>query len=425
MAANAYDVLEERGFIQQVTDEAAVRAQFDAGPVTAYVGLDPTGDSLHVGHLFPVMALIHLERTGHRPIVVLGGGTAMVGDPSGKSEMRQMLSVAEIRSNLEAFSKSLAKLLDVSGKTRVVDNAEWLLDLNYIEFLRDIGRHFSVNRMLAAEAYKLRLEKGLSFIEFNYQLLQAFDFLELRRRYDCRLQLGGDDQWGNILAGVDLCRRVDRELVQGVTFPLLLTTTGEKMGKTAAGAVWLDSARRSPYDYYQYWVNTHDADVARLLGLFTFLPMDEIREVKELQGSDLNAAKSVLAYEATAVVHGHEEADKAHAAAQAAFGHRATTAGILKSSQMPRGSVASEQEIPTTAVAPAAADAGIGLLQLLVDTKLASSKSEARRLVQQNAIKLNDERVADDKLLVTSSHFSEGHLTLRAGKKKVHRVTLG
>jgi len=418
---NAFDVLEERGFIQQVTDREAVRALFDQGPVIAYIGYDPTADSIHVGTLFTLMSLVHLERLGHRPIVVLGAGTAMVGDPSGKTELRQMLSHETIESNVASIRTLMGRILDVDGKTLVVDNSEWLLDLKYVDFLRDIGRHFSVNRMLSAEAYKMRLERGLSFIEFNYQLLQAYDFLELQRRHDCVLQMGGDDQWGNILAGVDLCRRLEQKLVHGMTFPLLLTATGDKMGKTAAGAVWLDPEQVSPYDFYQYWVNTHDADVERMLGYFTFLPMDEVHAVASLEGADLNAAKSVLAFEVTGFVHGDRAAQEAHAAAQAAFGQRALAKEILPSSSIPRGGGADASQIPTTTLDPGD---GVLLTQLLADTGLASSKNEARRLIRQNAVKLDDAKQTDEKYVVTRDDFVDGRLTLRAGKKKVHRVVL-
>jgi tyrosyl-tRNA synthetase len=420
---NPLDVLKERGFVAQATDEAALKAAFDQGPVTAYVGYDPTAASLHVGHLFTIMSLMHLERLGHRPIVVLGGGTAMVGDPSGKSEMRQMLTYEQIQANRDAFRVQMARFLDAQ-KTVVVDNADWLTNLKYIEFLRDIGKHFSVNRMLAAEAYKLRLERGLSFIEFNYQLLQAYDFLELRRRYNCRLQMGGDDQWGNILAGVDLCRRVDQELVHGLTFPLLLTATGQKMGKTEAGAVWLDAEKLAPYEYYQYWVNVHDADVARMLGFFTFLPIAEVHAVKSLEGADLNVAKAILAYEATAIVHGEVQARKAHAAAQAAFGQRVLPAGILPSSRAPRGGGADIAEIPTTTLQHADLGAGLALTTLLVTTGLAASNNEARRKIGENAVKLNDLVVSDVHYTITRKDFGPGRLVLRLGKKKVHQVVL-
>lgn len=425
MNANAFDILKDRGFVQQATDEAAIRELFAAGRVTAYVGYDPTADSLHVGHLFTLMSLMHLERLGHRPVVVLGGGTAMVGDPSGKTELRQMLGREDILANTAAIRGQVGKLLDLEGgKTLLVDNAEWLLGLRYIDFLRDIGRHFSVNRMLSAEAYKLRMERGLSFIEFNYQLLQAYDFVELCRRYDCRLQMGGDDQWANILAGVDLVRRLERKEVFGLTFPLQLTATGEKMGKTAAGAVWLDPDKLAPYDYYQYWVNTHDLDVTRMLAFFTFLPMDEIRAVAGLQGADLNAAKSVLAYEATKIVHGAEAARQAHQAAQAAFGGRRLSSEILPSSDVAREAVADAEQIPTLSVQRSELDGGLMLVDLLVRAGLAESKGAARRLIQQGAIKLNDAKAADERYQVGLGDFSAEVLTLRAGKKRVHRVVL-
>jgi len=423
MAPNPFDVLSERGFVAQVTDPEAVRALFDAGVVTVYTGYDPTADSLHVGNLLTLMALKHIERAGHRPLVILGGGTAMVGDPSGKTEMRQMLGGERIRQNLAAQRAQIGRLLDIEGgKSLVVNNAEWLLELKYVDFLRDIGRHFSVNRMLAAEAYKLRLERGLSFIEFNYQLLQAYDFMQLRRRYDCRLQAGGDDQWGNILAGVDLCRRVDGELVQGLTFPLLLTATGEKMGKTASGAIWLDGRKLSPYDYYQFWVNTHDDDVVRMLGYYTLLPMDEVRAVKELDGAALNAAKAILAFEATRILHGNDEAERAHAAAQGAFGGRAIDRGILPSSPIPREAASDAQQVPTTTLPPGEVGDGILLVDLLVRTELAASKNAARRLLSQGGVKLGDERIEDPEHRVTRAELEGEGVLLRAGKKKVHRL---
>ncbi|OGQ92218.1 MAG: tyrosine--tRNA ligase [Deltaproteobacteria bacterium RIFOXYA12_FULL_58_15] len=422
---NAFEVLRERGFVQQVTDEDAVREMFGTGPVTAYIGFDATASSLHVGNLFVLMTLVHLEHLGHKPIVVLGGGTTMVGDPSGKTEMRKMLERGDIDVNINSFRTQVGRFLDIEGgKTQVVDNAEWLLDLKYVEFLRDIGRHFSVNRMLAAEAYKQRLERGLSFIEFNYQLLQAYDFLQLCQRYKCTLQMGGDDQWGNIVAGIDLCRRVAQTQVHGLTFPLLLNAAGQKMGKTVSGAVWLDAKRFGPYDYYQYWVNMHDDDVERMLGYFTFLPMEEVRTVSTLQGADLNAAKSVLAYEATVFVHGEAAANEAHSAAQAAFGSRALPEQVLPSSKIPRGGSADAAQIPTTNLSLAALDEGVLLTELLTNTALASSKNEARRLIRQNAIKLNDRKPEDEKYRVTIADFVDGRLTLRAGKKKVHRVVL-
>ncbi|HET8669257.1 MAG TPA: tyrosine--tRNA ligase, partial [Candidatus Saccharimonadales bacterium] len=309
MSDNAFDILQERGFIAQVTDEDAVRQMLVKPPVTFYIGYDGTADSLHVGNLVTIMAIMNLQRAGHRPIGLVGSGTTMVGDPSGKTEMRQMLSEELIRANGKAIHAQLNHYLHFdTGQAIPENNANWLLDLKYVPFLRDIGRHFSVNRMLAAEAYKQRLERGLSFIEFNYQLLQAYDYLELYRRYGCTLQMGGDDQWGNLLAGVDLIRRVEGATVHALTYPLLLTADGAKMGKTAAGAIWLDPERLSPYDYYQFWINCDDRDVEKLLKTFTFLPLGEIKRLAALDGADLREAKRVLAYEATAITHGEAEA---------------------------------------------------------------------------------------------------------------------
>ncbi len=422
---NAYDVLAERGFVQQCTDEDAVRALFAEGPVTAYIGYDPTATSLHIGNLFVTMALMHLERLGHRPLVVVGGATAMVGDPSGKTEMRQMMTTETISDNVAALKKQLGRFLDFdSGKSLLVNNADWLMEFNYIEFLRDVGRHFSVNRMLSAEAYKQRLERGLSFIEFNYQILQAYDFRELRQRYGCTLQMGGDDQWGNIVAGVDLARRMDGNQVQGLTFPLLLTSAGEKMGKTAKGALWLDADRLSPYDFYQYWVNVDDADVEKTLAFLTFLPMEEIRSVGGLEGRDLNVAKSILAYEVTALVHGEEQAQRAHKAALGAFGARELPKEILPSSKVERNVTADVSEIPTTHISQADLDAGLLLVGVMVDIGLAQSKSAARRLVGQGAVRVNDTRIETIDYSLTGNDFAESAATLRAGKKKIHRLVL-
>jgi tyrosyl-tRNA synthetase len=423
MSNNAYDVLEARGFVRQVTDEGAIRKLFNEGPVVAYVGYDPTADSLHVGHLFTIMALMHLERAGHRPIAVLGGGTARVGDPSGKSEMRMMLDGDTISSNIERFKNQMARLLNISNdKSMVVDNSEWLLELNYIDFLRDIGRHFSVNRMLSMEAYKLRMERGLSFIEFNYQLLQAYDFLELYRRYNCKLQMGGDDQWGNILAGIDLCRRVEQTEVYGLTFPLQLTATGEKMGKTATGAVWLEPDRLSPYDFYQYWVNIHDDDVVRMLGYFTFLPMDEVNAVAALVDAALNSAKSILAYEVTKLIHGKDEAVKAHSAAQGAFGGRELEGSILSSSDVPRKVQADSAQVPSSNLGDLDLGNSPPLADVLAAVGLCGSKNEARRLLKQGAVKLDEQKVADEKQLLQTDEIAGDSVLLRVGKKKVHRL---
>ena len=406
---NAFDVLKERGFVQQVTDEDAVRRAFDEEVVTCYIGFDPTADTLHAGSLVPIMILSHLQRCGHRPIALIGGGTAMIGDPTGKSELRQMLSREEIEANVEGIKALLGRYLDFDGgKALLVNNADWLLDLQYIDFLRDIGRHFSVNRMLSAETYKIRLETGLSFLEFNYQILQAYDFLMLRRQYDCTMQMGGDDQWGNIVAGVDLVRRLDRVTAQAVTAPLLTNADGQKMGKTEAGAVWLDPARLSPYDYYQYWINTDDRDVSQSLACYTFLPMDEVAGLAALEGADLREAKTVLAYEATKITHGEEEARKAQQAAQSAFGSSAEGADDLPASVMPRESL----------------DRGVGVIELFIKAGLGASKGDIRRLIQQGGAYINGERVSDVNAVINTGHVEDGALLLRAGKKRYHRVVV-
>ena len=428
MATETNDILTElqtRGLVAQVTDEAAVRDLFKAGGVVFYNGYDPTGPSLHVGHLVTLMVCKHLERSGHRPLALLGGGTARVGDPSGKTEMRQLIDGEQIEANLAGLRAQIGRFLDVAGgKTQVVNNADWLLKLNYVDFLRDIGRHFSVNRMLTAEAYKSRLERGLSFIEFNYQLLQAYDFAELNRRHGCVLQLGGDDQWGNIVAGVDLCRRVNQKTVHGLTFPLLTTATGAKMGKTAQGAVWLDPTQVAPFEYYQYWVNVHDDDTVKMLKIFTFLPVEEIVRLGTLQGAELNMAKSILAYEATAVWHGKAAADEAHAAAQGAFGGRALPAEMLPTSTVPRGASANEAAMPTTELTPSALEPGKPLVDLLVEAGMAPSKKEARRLIEQGAVRVNDVAVQDAAHVITAKLFDDGPAVVRAGKKRVHRLVL-
>ena len=315
-----FDVLEERGFIEQVTDEGKLR-EILQGHVTCYIGFDPTASSFHVGNLVPIMSLAHMQRHGHRPIALVGGGTGLVGDPSGKDEMRQILTYEEIAKNAEIQKRQFSQFLDFSeGRALLLNNADWLTQLNYIDFLRDIGVHFSVNRMLATESVKIRLEAGLSFIEFNYQLLQAYDFWFQFKHYDCLIQMGGSDQWGNIVAGIDLIRRLEGKQAYGITFPLIMTTDGKKMGKTERGAIWLDSELTSPYEYYQFWINTDDRDVKRFLALFTFLSMEEVEEYGKLQGSDIRRAKEILAFEATKIVHGGEEAEKARNASRRIFG---------------------------------------------------------------------------------------------------------
>jgi len=418
-----YDELKERGFVAQVSDEDAVRKMLGVEQVTFYVGFDSTAMSLHAGSLVPIMAMVHLRRAGHRAIAVVGSGTTMVGDPSGKSEMRQMLDETIIRAQGQAILIQLARYLHFDGTNAfAVDNADWLLPLHYIAFLRDIGRHFSVNRMLAAEAYKLRLEKGLSFIEFNYQLLQAYDFLTLYRKYHCTLQLGGDDQWGNILAGVDLIRRVEGETAQALTFPLLTTATGAKMGKTAQGAVWLDAAQFSPYDFYQYWIDCDDRDVGRFLKIFTLLPLDEIRRLEALKDSEINEAKRILAFEATKMTHGELEAEKARQAAAAAFGK--PSGSVLKPSDADLA-VSSEniRLLPTTAVPRSRLETGISPASLFTEVGLTPSRREAKRMIEQGGLYVNDERIDSvERLLNVGDLGPDGGMLLKAGKKKVHRI---
>ncbi|MEN6561210.1 MAG: tyrosine--tRNA ligase [Acidobacteriota bacterium] len=414
MSGNVYDEIKERGFVAQVSDEEAVRRMLGTERVTFYVGFDSTATSLHAGSLVPIMAMVHLRRAGHRVVAVVGSGTTMVGDPSGKTEMRPMLEEGTIRAQGQAIHLQLARYLHFDGQNAIaVDNADWLMPLQYIPFLRDIGRHFSVNRMLAAEAYKLRLERGLSFIEFNYQILQAYDYLTLYRKFGCTLQMGGDDQWGNILAGVDLIRRVDGGTAQALTFPLLTTATGAKMGKTAQGAVWLDGGLFSPYDFYQYWVNCDDRDVGRFLRLFTLLPLDEIRRLESLKDSGINEAKRALAFEATKITHGELEAEKARQAAAAAFG----------AGGGPAAAEGGLNSLPTTAVPRSRLEAGIAPAGLFTEVGLTPSRKEAKRMIEQGGLYVNDERLESVERLITLADLSpDGGLLLKAGKKKIHRI---
>jgi tyrosyl-tRNA synthetase len=416
MNGNVYDELKERGFVAQVSDEAAVRRMLGGNAVTFYVGFDSTAFSLHAGSLVPIMAMVHLRRAGHRAIAVVGSGTTMVGDPSGKTEMRPILDESVIRAQGQAIHIQLSRYLRFDGTNAIaVDNADWLLPLPYIGFLRDIGRHFSVNRMLAAEAYKLRLEKGLSFIEFNYQLLQAYDFLTLFRKYNCTLQMGGDDQWGNILAGVDLIRRVEGGTAEALTFPLLTTASGAKMGKTAQGAVWLDKDKFSPFEFFQYWVNCDDRDIGRFLRIFTLLPPDEIARLEALKDSEINEAKRVLAFEATKITHGELEAEKARTAAAAAF------------SKVDQGGAGSPGDnvdlLPTTAVPRSRLEEGISPAGLFTEVGLTPSRKEAKRMIEQGGLYVNDERVDSvDRLVSVRDLGPGGGIVLKAGKKKVHRI---
>ncbi len=421
---NVLDVLDDRGFVAQSTDVDEMREHLGQGR-TCYVGFDPTADSLHIGHLLPILALVHMQRHGHRPIALVGGGTGLVGDPSGKTEMRQMLTLEQIQANAQALKRQLSSYLDFSdGRALLMNNADWLVGLPYIDFLRDIGRHFSVNRMLAAESYKARMETGLNFIEFNYMLLQAYDFLHLYTRWDCTIQMGGNDQWGNIVAGIDLIRRKAGGAGHALTFPLLTTASGQKMGKTAAGAVWLSPERTSSYDFYQYWINTDDRDVHRFLKLYTFLPLVEIRDSAGLEGHELNLCKTILAFEVTRVAHGSEKALAAHEAAGDLFGRRRLPSELLPSSTIPREASGESAAVPTTTIPVARLESGVPAFELFVETGLCGSRSAARRLVEQGGAYLNDRRLTSFDQLVGTADLSAGSIMLKAGKKRVHRVSV-
>jgi len=405
--------LKERGFYQQSTHPEEMAERLEKDRACCYIGFDPTADSMHVGHLIPLMGLAHMQRGGHRIIALMGGGTAMIGDPSGKTEIRKMLTEEQLQSNIEGMLPQFERFLDFSEDAVLVNNSEWLRDLNYIDFLRDIGRHFSVNRMLSFETYKVRLDSGLSFLEFNYQLLQAYDFLELNRRYDCVLQMGGDDQWANIISGTDLIRRVEHKDAFGWTYPLLTTSSGKKMGKTEKGAVWLDPKRTSPYEYYQYWINTEDDDVERFLSLFTFLPMKEIRELGKLSGADIREAKQRLAFETTAIVHGSENAHQAQQAAESLFSGSKPAAGQDNSN------------VPSTVIDPERISVGLGIFDIFLETGLCKSKGEARRLQAQGGVYVNDQRIDDPDFCLGESDLQNREILLRAGKKRYHRLILG
>lgn len=418
---SVYDVLLERGFVEQVTGETEIRELLEWEPVTCYIGFDPTAASLHIGSLVPIMALAHMQKHGHRPIALVGGGTGLIGDPSGKTEMRQILTREQIDINAACLKKQLSRYLDFSeGGSLLLNNADWLTRLNYIEFLRDIGRHFSVNRMLAAESYRIRLDKGLNFIEFNYMLLQAYDFLYLFQQYGCLLQMGGNDQWGNMVAGIDLIRRIEEKTAYGITFPLMTTSQGHKMGKTERGTVWLDSQLTSPYEYYQYWMNTEDADVGRFLALFTFLPMEEISAVKSLTDSRLNRAKAVLAFEATKIAHGEDAAVAVWKASSEAFGLKPVESGMFPSSAIPR----SAEELGTAAIpsiekSRKSLAAGIPAFELFQEAGLCSSRGEARRLIAQGGAYVNDRQiVAFDEKIGFPDADEKGEIRLRKGKKR-------
>ncbi len=405
---SVFDVLKERRFIEQLTHEEEIKNALANDKITFYIGFDPTADSLHVGHFLTIMAMAHMQRAGHRPIALMGGGTGMIGDPTGKTDMRKMLTIEQIDHNVNCFKKQLSSLIDFSDdKALIVNNADWIRNLNYIDFLREIGVHFSVNHMLAAECFKSRMEKGLSFLEFNYMLMQANDFLELNKKYNCIMQLGGNDQWSNIIAGVELIRKTQSKPAYGMTFSLLTTSEGKKMGKTEGGAVWLDPEKTTPYEFYQYWRNVDDKDVEKCLALLTFLPMDEVRRLGALEGSDINNAKEVLAYEVTKIIHGQQEAEKAQEAAKALF-----------------GGAAEGGSIPTTEIKPDEFGEGIDILTLLTKCSLIASRSEGRRLIQQNGIKLNDAKIDSFDYFVTKNDFIDGKIKLQKGKKIFHHVKL-
>ena len=405
MSQNVYDVLAERGFIAQCTHPEELRDLLGREKVKFYIGFDATADSLTAGHFLTIMAMMHMQKAGHIPVALMGGGTTMVGDPSGKSDMRQMMTKETIDHNVERFKEQIGRFLDNSeGKMIFANNADWLLNLNYVEFLREVGVHFSVNRMLTAECYKQRMEKGLTFFEFNYMIMQSYDFLKLNQLYDVCLQMGGDDQWSNIIGGVELIRRKEQKPAYGLTFTLLTTSEGIKMGKTVKGALWLDPEKTSPYEFYQYWRNIEDVKVEECLGLLTFLPMDEVRRLGALEGAEINKAKEVLAYEITKIVHGEEEAIKEQNAAREVF------AGSGMSDNMPTYEYTKE--------AFAAAD----VIQALVDTGLAGTRSDGRRLIEGGGVLVNDEKVTDVKRTLSDNDLTDGALVLKKGKKKSIKI---
>lgn len=406
---NVFDTLKERGLIAQTTHEDEIRKILGEKKITFYIGFDPTADSLHIGHFMQLIVMKHMQNAGHRPIILLGGGTTMVGDPTGKTDMRPMITQEIIQHNADNFKKQMSKFIDFEdGKAIMVNNADWLLGLNYVDFLREVGVHFSVNRMLSAECFKTRMEKGLTFLEFNYMLMQGFDFYKLNKEYDCLMEFGGDDQWANILGGIELIRRKEGKQAYGMTFTLLTTSEGKKMGKTEKGALWLDPEKVSPYEFYQYWRNVDDKDVIRLLKLVTFIPMEQIREYEKLEGQELNKIKCLLAYEVTKMVHGEEAAKQANDAATAIF------AGGSNTENMPSAEI-SKSEI----------ESGINVLDMLVNVKLCPSKSEARRLIQQNGLSINGEKVSGVDTIINSEYFKDGEMIVKKGKKTFLKLILG
>ncbi|MEG0829563.1 MAG: tyrosine--tRNA ligase [Anaerovoracaceae bacterium] len=405
---NVFDVLKERGFIEQCTHEEEIHKLLGEEKIKFYIGFDPTADCLHIGHFMQVIIMMYMQKYGHTPIVLVGGGTGMVGDPSGRSDMRQVMTEKTVMSNCRRFEALFDKFIDFSDdKAMCVNNASWLMNLNYIDFIRDIGRHFSVNNMLRAECFKQRMEQGLSFLEFNYMLMQSYDFLELSRRYDCKMQFGGNDQWSNIISGVDLVRRESGKQVYGMTFSLLTTSEGIKMGKTQKGALWLDAEKTSPYDFYQYWRNVEDADVRKCLSMLTFLPMEEVERLSALEGAEINKAKDVLAFEVTRLVHGEAEAKKAQEGAKEAFG----------------GGEGAMDNMPTTEMKASDFEApGIGVVNLIKELGLVSSNGDGFRTIEQGGLTVSGEKVTDKKLSITIDMFDDGKLLIKKGKKKFHVV---
>ena len=403
---NVLDVLLDRGYLKQFTHEEEMRELLGKEKITFYIGFDPTADSLHVGHFIAMMFMAHMQRFGHRPIALVGGGTAMIGDPSGRTDMRKMMTKETIAHNVSCIKKQMEKFIDFTdGKALLVNNGDWLLNLNYIDFIRDIGSQFSVNKMLAAECFKSRMEAGLSFLEFNYMLMQGYDFLVLNKKYGCVMELGGDDQWSNMIAGVDLVRKKEQKQVYAMTCTLLTNSEGKKMGKTAKGALWLDPEKTTPYEFYQYWRNVDDADVQKCLALLTFLPMDEVRRLGSLEGKEINEAKKILAYEVTKLIHGEEEATKAQQGAEAAFAQGGDMSNVpsidFESSKM-----------------------GMELLDLLLENGLIKSKGEGRKFVTQNGLTVKEDKVKDFAMKVTEDLFENGEFIVKIGKKKIYRVIL-
>ena len=405
-----YEELVARGLIAQVTDEEEIRELVNSGKATFYIGFDPTADSLHVGHFMALCLMKRLQMAGNKPIALVGGGTGMIGDPSGRTDMRQMMTKETIQHNVDCFKKQMSRFIDFSeGKALLVNNADWLLDLNYVELLRDVGACFSVNNMLRAECYKQRMEKGLSFLEFNYMIMQSYDFYALYQKYGCNMQFGGDDQWSNMLGGTELIRRKLGKNAYAMTINLLLNSEGKKMGKTQSGAVWLSAEKTSPYDFYQYWRNVDDGDVIKCLKMLTFLPLEEIDELAKLEGSEINKAKEILAHELTELVHGKEEADKAQEAARAIFSNKTNT-----------------DNMPSTTLTEADfADGEIGILDLMKKCGLIPSNGEGRRLIQQGGVSVDDEKVTDVYEKVAKSDFEKGYVVIKKGKKVYHKAILG